>query len=127
MQVIKLVYISHGWMLGLLDQPLIFETVEAWQYGPVVRSLYRRYRKYRANPIAESGAPHDGQLDPEQCSLVDQVWQKYGPFSGIQLSRLTHQSGTPWDIAWRSGMSIIPNELIQDYYRRRARELRANA
>ena len=125
MQVIKLVYISHGWMLGLLDQPLISETVEAWRYGPVVRSVYRKYRKYRGNPIDQQGAPHDGQLHSQQRDLVDQVFQGYSRYSGIELSRLTHQPGTPWAIAWHSGMSIIPNELIKDHYRRRAAELRA--
>ena len=124
MQVIKLVYISHGWMLGLLDQPLIAEPVEAWRYGPVVRSVYRKYRQYRGNPITEQGALHDERLDQPQQDLIDQVFQGYGEYTGIQLSRLTHQPNTPWDIAWRSGMSIIPNELIQDHYRRRAAELR---
>ena len=125
MQVLKLVYISHGWMLGLLDQPLVFETVEAWRYGPVVRSIYRKYRKFRANPIADQGALHDGQLHPQQRDLIDQVFQRYGHYSGIELSRLTHQQNTPWAIAWQSGMSIIPNELIKDHYRRRAAELRS--
>ena len=127
MQVLKLVYISHGWMLGLLDRPLISEAIEAWRYGPVVRSVYRRYRKYRGDPIADRGAPHDGQLDPQQRNLIDQVSRGYGKYSGIELSRLTHQRDTPWAIAWHSGMSIIPNELIRDHYRRRAAELTAHA
>ncbi|MCY4024748.1 MAG: DUF4065 domain-containing protein [Acidobacteria bacterium] len=125
MQVLKLVYISHGWMLGLLDQPLIFETVEAWRYGPVVRSVYRKYRRYRGDPIAERGALHDGHLHEQQRDLIDQVFHGYGEYSGIELSRLTHQPNTPWAIAWQSGMSVIPNELIRDHYRRRAAELRA--
>ena len=127
MQVLKLVYISHGWMLGLLDQPLVAEAIEAWRYGPVVRSIYRRYRKYRGSPIADQGAPHDGRLHPQQRDLIDQVLNGYGQYSGIELSRLTHQPDTPWAIAWQSGMSIIPNELIRDHYRRRAAELTAHA
>lgn len=127
MQILKLVYISHGWMLGLLDQPLISEDVEAWRYGPVERSVYRRYRRYRGDPIAEQGASHDRQLDAQQRDLIDQVFEGYGGYSGIQLSRLTHQPNTPWSIAWQSGMNIIPNELIRDHYRRRAEELTARA
>ena len=127
MQILKLVYISHGWMLGLLDQPLILETVEAWRYGPVVRSLYRRYRRYRGGPIPEGGNAHDEALDDQQANLVDQVFRGYGSYTGIELSRLTHQPDTPWDTAWNSGMSVIPNELIRDHYRRRAEELAAAA
>lgn len=127
MQVLKLVYISHGWILGLLDQPLVSEAIEAWRYGPVVRSVDRKYRKYRGDPIADGGAPHDGCLHPQQRDVIDQVFKGYGRYSGIQLSWLTHQPDTPWAIAWQSGMSIIPNELIRDPYRRRAADLTAHA
>ena len=126
MQILKLVYISHGWMLGLVDQPLVLEAVEAWRYGPVVRSVYRKYRKYRANPISEPGVLHDGQLHRVQRDVIDQVYLGYGKYTGIELSRLTHQPETPWAVAWNAGMRIIPNELIQDYYRRRAAELKTS-
>ncbi len=32
MQLIKLVYLCHGWTMGLYSRPLI-ENVEAWQYA----------------------------------------------------------------------------------------------
>ena len=38
MHVLKLVYLCHGWVLGLTDQALIDEPVEAWQYVPPVLS-----------------------------------------------------------------------------------------
>lgn len=120
MQILKLVYVAHGWMLGLSSRPLIDEPVEAWRYGPVVRSVYKRYRKYRGNPISD---PHvDGRacLDAGQQDLLRQISENYGNYSGIQLSRLTHQPGTPWSIAWNAGLAVIPDELIKDYYRRRA-------
>src|SRR5687767_12203236 len=40
LQLIKLVYIAHGWYLGLTGKPLINESPQAWQYGPVIPSLY---------------------------------------------------------------------------------------
>src|SRR5208282_4587731 len=42
----KLVYFAHGWHLALRDQPLIDELVEAWDYGPVVPSLYHQFKRY---------------------------------------------------------------------------------
>ena len=36
MHAIKLVYLCHGWMLGIYGRSLIGEPVEAWRYGPVV-------------------------------------------------------------------------------------------
>jgi uncharacterized phage-associated protein len=122
MQVLKLVYISHGWTLGLLSRSLIPEAAEAWRYGPVVRVVYQKYRRYRGNPIEESGADRRALMDADQNEVVRQVSQKYARFTGIQLSALTHQPGSPWDLTWRSGLTVIPNPLIEDHYRRRAEE-----
>jgi len=40
MKIIKLVYIAHGWMLGINGLPLMKDPIEAWRYGPVIRELY---------------------------------------------------------------------------------------
>jgi uncharacterized phage-associated protein len=50
---------------------------------------------------------------------MDQVWKVYGKYTGIQLSTLTHQRGTPWEITRRlAGVSgVISNDLIEQHYR----------
>ncbi len=35
MHLLRLVYISHGWMLAIYGRSLFHESVEAWKYGPV--------------------------------------------------------------------------------------------
>jgi uncharacterized phage-associated protein len=32
LQLMKLVYIAHGWMLGTYGRPLIKDRIEAWKY-----------------------------------------------------------------------------------------------
>jgi len=51
MKVLKLVYIAHGWHLGIRKEPLITEQTEAWKYGPVVESVYIAFKKYGKNDI----------------------------------------------------------------------------
>jgi uncharacterized phage-associated protein len=121
MQLIKLVYLCHGWMVGLYSRPLLRENVEAWQYGPVVPSVYRRYKAYGAGFINES-PEKPTCFDTAEESVITQVWKHYGTFSGVQLSTLTHQSGTPWDITWKSrGRSgVISNDLIEQHYKQLA-------
>ena len=53
MQVQKLLYFSHGWHLALRGEPLTVEPFEAWDYGPVVRRLWERLRKYGNKPVTE--------------------------------------------------------------------------
>src|SRR5688500_7025998 len=95
MQLLKLVYISHGWMLGLHGRPLLNEPVEAWRYGPVVPSVYRAYKRYGGGPIAEVPSQEPQGFSDDEREVMRQVWQKYGQFSGIKLSTMTHQPTSP--------------------------------
>ena len=49
LQLLKLVYIAHGWMLGLRQKPLIRDRIEAWKYGPVIPALYHDLKRYGAD------------------------------------------------------------------------------
>jgi len=100
MQLIKLTYIAHGFSLAIYKRPLLDESVEAWKYGPVVPSLYKRLKKYGSTAVADqisswSFRPTE-RLEEDDRQLVDLVFQKYGHFTGVQLSHLTHRPGTPW-------------------------------
>lgn len=137
MQLIKLVYIAHGWHLGYFDQPLINEPVQAWRYGPVVHSLYNHLRQYGrgavSGPIQTGPLPwqHDANVPEGSRPLLDSVWKNYARFSGIELSRMTHQPGTPWSQAWhdQGGSSAyfapISDDMIREHYRQRVQEAQA--
>ena len=125
MQVLKLVYIAHGWKLGLAGDSLISDEVQAWQYGPVIPVLYSAMRKYKDGAVAEPlKSPEGDVLDEREANLVSQVFDLYGHMNGPALSRLTHAKGTPWDLTYKEGSFglRISNELIQDHYQRLAHE-----
>lgn len=123
MQVLKLVYIAHGWNLGLYGRPLIRDDIEAWQYGPVIPRLYNAVRKFRSNPVDGPlrGARNEN-LDERAADIVEQVYGIYGQMSGPALSRLTHADGSPWDTIYVDGEFglVIPNDIIEDHYARMA-------
>jgi len=127
MKLLKLVYIAHGWHLGILDEPLLTEQAQAWQYGPVVPSVYHEFKRFYRNPVpfSEIELLPKANLDPTQGRVLVMVWGAYSHFSGIQLSEMTHQEGTPWWKTWnqfggreRKGVPI-DNMLIRDHYRSR--------
>lgn len=126
MQLLKLVYICHGWMLGLTGKPLVRaeDQIEAWRYGPVIRNLYNETKKFKNNPVTErvSVPLEEGDLDPTAENLVDQVYNIYGDWDGIELSTLTHKPGTPWHVIWnnQSSEKLIPNNIIQQHYAAKA-------
>ena len=132
MQVLKLVYIAHGWHLALTEKPLITESIQAWQYGPVISSLYHEFKGNGSGAIREKGKFYETgshrfttpniDHDAPVTSLLDQVWKVYSRFTGGQLSALTHKRGTPWDIVWnqqggkRLESAIIPDALIKTHF-----------
>ena len=116
MKLQKLVYIAHGWNLALYGDPLIGEDIEAWRWGPVVRSLYRDFAAYGSSPIAASvSAP---TLDLRTTQLLEQIWKLYGSYTAIQLSAMTHADNTPWQQTYRAdATSRISNDTIRRHYR----------
>jgi uncharacterized phage-associated protein len=129
MQVIKLVYIAHGWMLGLHGRPLIKDDVEAWKFGPVIPALYGQLAKYRGDPVADPLVePRDDTLSDIESDLVAQVFDRYGKMSGTTLSSLTHRKGTPWARTWGPDgwATKIPNDMIQEHYEALAQQAGQN-
>jgi uncharacterized phage-associated protein len=51
MQLLKLVYIAHGWALMILERDLFADRIEAWKYGPVIPVLYHATKHFGRNPI----------------------------------------------------------------------------
>ena len=135
----KLIYYAHGWALALLDRPLIDEQVQAWKYGPVIASVYHAFKRFGNGRILELSVDFDDAGNPytptipqtavDQRKLLNRVWAIYGGFSGVQLSNMTHQPGSPWSQAWEANNEglrayAIDNRLIADFFKLRAKEQR---
>ncbi|NIX76780.1 Panacea domain-containing protein [Microvirga terricola] len=119
LQLMKLVYIAHGWSLALLRRDLFGDRIEAWKFGPVIPDLYQATKHFGRNVIPpELIANTPSGVDTDTKVFLEDVFQKYGHLSGYALSSLTHKSGTPWDQVYREGiMGIeIPDNLIRTHY-----------
>ena len=123
MKIQKLIYLAHGWNLAFKGEPLINQAVQAWPYGPVIAELYHDFKKFRGNPITEKAPVRDcgEETDLNANALLESVWSKYRPFSGIQLSVVTHEPGNAWDRTMKTSgpYSVIPNSLIKEEFSRR--------
>jgi len=115
----KILYYAQAWYLANFGGPLFADDFEAWMYGPVIPSLYRKYRDYGNGPIPRSRRELD--LDDRTRELLDEVWDVYGIYSPTQLMNLTHREG-PW-IEARGDIDpgapckcVISKEAMRDYY-----------
>ncbi len=120
MQLIKLTYIAHGWSLAVTGRDLFEDRIEAWKYGPAIPSLYQATKHFgRAHiPMAMVGDPNEKLLGDQDYALVKDVYAKYGHLSGVQLSDLTHRSGSPWHQVYRDGVLNIEisDDIISKHY-----------
>lgn len=136
MQLQKLVYISNGWNLALSGVPLVAESPEAWDYGPVYPALYEHTKFFGRAVInrkitpddseaarffggaARGTPPYKAELTERERAIILQVWKRYGSMSGTRLSGLTHQPNTPWFDTYKGkGRSaVIDRQLIKAHY-----------
>lgn len=116
----KLVYYAQAWYLALYNKPLFDEEIQAWTHGPVIPSLYKRFKPYGWNPIIEKVKT---RLSKEIKKHLTEIFSVYGRYSAWDLERMTHQE-TPWILA-RKGISndeacenIITKKSMRDFYKK---------
>ena len=125
----KLVYYSEGWHLAYFERPLIHENFEAWVHGPVVRSMWNKYKNFnmytdlnlRPKTAERIKTKFKNILNTVQIELLNDVINEYGDKSAYHLESLSH-SELPWKEA-RNGHSqsersraIISKKTMKNYY-----------
>lgn len=137
MKVQKLGYYAYGWWLGVKGNhsKLTDEGPQVWRYGPVFRSLYSALTSFGDKPIPApvraSPFNHETPLIPQENeeahALLDWIWDRYGGFSGGELSQQTHLPGTPWyQMAMRYNFEVPPylpmdDNVVESYFSNLAR------
>ncbi len=120
MPLMKYIYFAHGWTLGYTGQPLIQEDIISWRLGPAIPEVYDAFK--------EKGFIIGSQVEGEEfnCELTDEekrivfgVFDDYSRFKPWTLSKITHARETPWYKYRRKRGSVIPNDVIEQYYKER--------
>ncbi len=129
----KLVYLCFADYLCQYDKELFNDYIYAYKYGPVVRSVYDRYKRNGNKEIEQDDENIDttglcempsrsriifAEDGIRKIKSIDETIQKYGKYSAEELVNLTHRKLTPWDISGR-GQYVdkkIENEVIKEYH-----------
>ena len=117
LQLQKILYYLQVEFLQRCKYALFEDDIEAWQFGPVVRSVYRAYCGYGLVAIYERYAPAV-DFTQDELRLMDSVINKKRIIKPWDLVAETHQAGKPWDRVYRNGAGnghIIPKEVIAEY------------
>ncbi|MCI8459452.1 MAG: DUF4065 domain-containing protein [Clostridia bacterium] len=104
-------------------KPLFSENFEAWQYGPVLSSVYHEFKFFGSGVINKYATDAEGHAYilkfehpdyKELGKIFDMICRKFSDNTGIQLSELTHQADTPWANSYANG--IIDFNKIKQYF-----------
>ena len=126
----KLIYFAHGFYLALKEEPLVGEKIEAWQFGPVVPSVYQKFKNWGNNSIDEVLIEHKENLiiNQEDIDFLELVWHKFSSYSAAQLVELSHEKDGPWYNAIAKSKAlvgyIVPNITLRnldiyEYFKKR--------
>ena len=123
MKIQKLVYTAHGWNLAINNSPLVVGRVEAWDSGPVMRTIWEHWKRYGLNTIEgllgrTKNEPFVTELSSVENKIIFHVWRKYGYYTSLELSEMTHRNGTPWSNAYfgKGRNSEIAETDIKRYF-----------
>jgi uncharacterized phage-associated protein len=104
----KLLYYAQGWHLAFYDgAPLFEDAIEAWIHGPVVPSIYRRFKVFTWKPITDQFEPIDLSFDTQQH--LEGIVQAYGHLSPEELEIRTHDEDP-----WKDARNGIPSEMASN-------------
>ena len=130
----KLVYFCYAEYLTTHDK-LFEDTIYAFRYGPVVESVYEKYKFFGSEKIANEDneqnicikssleLPARSRITFAKNGLskwyvVDEVLKKYGDLTAGELVNLTHKKNTPWYVSPKEeNYSEISDENILKYHK----------
>jgi len=113
MKLQKLSYYAQGWYLAVTNKPLFDEDFEKWDLGPVCPILYEKFKHKKAAPIICGDIGGDIIEDERILAFINKIWEMYGGFTGIELSKLSHNE-SPWIEA--EYYKIIPKQKIKEFF-----------
>jgi uncharacterized phage-associated protein len=103
----KMLFLAQKEYMKDHDGRLIDAGFEAWDYGPVVPSLYRAVKMFGSDPIENifhSIRLRGNELDPMLFRSYDSLSDK----SPAQLISMTHREDGAWAVNYRPGVFGIP-------------------
>lgn len=131
----KLIYLCFADYLCDTGKELFTDKIYAFKYGPVVNTVYKKYKKYGYNPIEQESKDIDNKNifempaksrilfatdGTEKVLSIDKSLRKYGGLTASQLVELTHRENTPWSITPKGSWitySTIKLDTIREYHK----------
>lgn len=114
LQLQKILYYVQVDFFQKTGDELFSDEFEAWQFGPVVPSVYWRYCGHGAAPIR--ALLMKKTIDDDDAKRIDPIIDEKSVLPPWDLVEETHKKGHAWDLTYKDGLGnkdIIKKELIR--------------
>lgn len=131
----KLLYFVQAYYLAFTcsHEPCFNDEIEAWDFGPVVPSVYHEFKSFGGGEIPPVTSyytlenqnnfwsirevPFDNScISSDNKKIINDIVDKFGAYSAADLVQLTHNQ-TPWKNAYHPRQNaIITKDAIRGYF-----------
>lgn len=116
----KILYFVQAYFLVNVGTPCFPDEIEAWNFGPVIPAVYKRWIAYPfcIPYIFYDPYKENGQIDIDDEFRIENVVDMLSKYCTSDLVKAS-QRQDPWREAYKHGeRSIIPKENIKLYFKR---------
>ena len=129
----KILYFIQAYYLSKTEskEPCFKDTIEAWDFGPVVPSVYHEYKRFGSTNIPKISTYFkidekdfwqsevieycDEVIDDSDKKLINKLVDNFSKFSTTRLVQITHNQ-SPWINAYQQFDNEITVEAIRSYF-----------
>lgn len=112
----KVLYFIQAEFLVDINKPCFFEEIEAWDFGPVVPTVYRKYKIYGSANIPFNSYEKKIFFLENDRKRIDEMIEQCSNFSASALVEITHRQ-SPWIESYKKGRnSVITRESIRSFF-----------
>jgi len=121
LQLHKIIYIADLNFAGKGRGRLVDEDFEAWDYGPMLPSLYHKCKAFGSKAVPQVFWGHQDISGTPEAAMLDAAWENLRSATPGQLVQSTHSSLGAWARRYVAGakqIKILTQDMVDEYARR---------
>lgn len=115
----KILYMAHMVYMGTHDgEPLVDENFQAWDYGPVLPSVYHKAKTFGGDAVKNVFHAYKPLSEGEEYDILKQAVDSLSKVSSGRLVAITHWKNGAWYKNYEKGaqnVSIDNADIMKEF------------
>lgn len=115
LQLQKILYYIQVHFLKEKGIPFFKDEIEAWQFGPVIPTVYYQYAAWGPAPITMFKTQKI-DLEQEEKKDLEQIVKEKAVLSLLEIVADTHKKGKAWDLYYKVNKRNVISKKAMELY-----------